>query len=74
MLKTDAEIAAFMKRFPKSLPNPSGKFNIELEDFSKVLPYEVTDVFGRTIIRGLLSDKNTLLNLSAFDAGFICLG
>ena len=57
----------------KIYPNPSDNFNIELKDSSKALPYEITDVFGRAIIRGFLSNKITLLNLSAFDAGVYML-
>ena len=57
----------------KVYPNPSDRFMIELMEFNKIVPYEVTDIFGRTLTKGDLYDKHSSLDLSGFDAGIYLL-
>lgn len=51
-------------------PNPSnGVFTIERESFSEIMPYQITDITGKTIASGELTEKQSQLNLSAAQSG-----
>ena len=51
-------------------PNPSnGIFTIERELFSENEQYEITDIAGKTIASGELTEKQSQLNLTAAQSG-----
>jgi hypothetical protein len=51
-------------------PNPSdGKFFISLNDFTKDVPVEITDINGAIVYQGILSRKETNIDLSFLSKG-----
>lgn len=55
-------------------PNPSsGVFTIERESFSEIMPYQISDITGKTIASGELTEKQSQLNLSAVQSGIYFL-
>ena len=54
-------------------PNPTtGMFTIELATHKNV-PYEVTDISGKMLHKGILTEKRTTIDLSKNDAGVYLL-
>ena len=60
----------FKNQITTIYPNPSnGIFTIERELFSENEQYEITDIAGKTIASGELTEKQSQLNLTAAQSG-----
>ncbi len=58
----------------KIYPNPSnGIFTIECELFAEKTPYQITDITGKIIASGVLTEKQSQLNLAAAQSGIYFL-
>jgi len=63
-------VSEFEKNSFKIYPNPSnGIFTIERELFSEKTPYQITDITGKIISTGELTEKQSKLNLSSLQSG-----
>ncbi|MCZ4318197.1 T9SS type A sorting domain-containing protein [Aequorivita viscosa] len=63
-------ISEFENQKTTIYPNPSnGIFTIERELFSENTPFQITDITGKIIVLGELTEKQTQLNLSSAQSG-----
>lgn len=61
---------SFQRENFKIFPNPSnGIFIIERELFSEKIPFQITDIAGKIIVSGELTEKQSQLNLSSAQSG-----
>ena len=63
-------VSEFENNSYKIYPNPSnGIFTIECELFSEKMPFQITDITGKIISSGELTEKQSQLNLTAAQSG-----
>ena len=63
-------ISEFENQITTIYPNPStGIFNIEREIFSEKTPFKITDITGKTIVSGDLTEKQSQIDLASAQSG-----
>jgi hypothetical protein len=51
-------------------PNPSnGNFTISFEEYAEPIDFEITDITGRAVYKGIITSQNTEVNLSGCSKG-----
>ena len=71
---TTLSIYDFEEKITSVYPNPSsGIFTVETEAFSEKIPYQISDVTGKTIASGRLTSRQQQIDISSAQSGLYFL-